>query len=65
MSRLSTLPRRYYGQETGRVTSTLTRIGTGKLLLTWSPAGLLYKAFAAALKYFGVMPARARLRLSS
>lgn len=28
--------------------------GTGKLLINWSPAGLLYKAFAAALKYFGV-----------
>lgn len=33
--------------------------GTGKLLINWSPAGLLYKAFAAALKYFGVaLPAK-------
>ncbi len=33
--------------------------GTGKLLVNWSPAGLLYKAFAAALKYFGVaLPAK-------
>ncbi|EPM1081864.1 phage tail tape measure protein, partial [Escherichia coli] len=34
-------------------------VGTGKLLINWSPAGLLYKAFAAALKYFGVaLPAK-------
>ncbi|MDU2863868.1 MAG: phage tail tape measure protein [Escherichia coli] len=33
--------------------------GTGKLLINWSPAGLLYKAFAAALKYLGVdLPAK-------
>ncbi|MCV4676989.1 phage tail tape measure protein, partial [Escherichia coli] len=32
---------------------------SGKLLINWSPAGLLYKAFAAALKYFGVtLPAK-------
>ncbi|EFD1611894.1 phage tail tape measure protein [Escherichia coli] len=34
-------------------------VGIGKLLINWSPAGLLYKAFAAALKYFGVaLPAK-------
>ena len=34
-------------------------VGTGKLLINWSPAGLLYKAFAAALKYLGVdLPAK-------
>ena len=34
-------------------------VGTGKFLINWSPAGLLYKAFAAALKYFGVaLPAK-------
>ncbi|HBP4332801.1 TPA: phage tail tape measure protein [Escherichia coli] len=34
-------------------------VGTGKLLVNWSPAGLLYKAFAAALKYLGVdLPAK-------
>lgn len=33
--------------------------GIGKLLVNWSPAGLLYKAFAAALKYLGVdLPAK-------
>ena len=33
--------------------------GTGKLLINWSPAGLLYKAFAAAQKYLGVdLPAK-------
>ncbi|HBB6432551.1 TPA: phage tail protein, partial [Escherichia coli] len=33
--------------------------GTGKLLINWSPAGLLCKAFAAALKYLGVdLPAK-------
>ncbi|MCV4724916.1 phage tail tape measure protein, partial [Escherichia coli] len=33
--------------------------GTVKPLINWSPAGLLYKAFAAALKYFGVtLPAK-------
>ena len=30
-----------------------------KLLMNWSPVGLLYKAFAAALKYLGVdLPAK-------
>lgn len=34
-------------------------VGIGKLLINWSPAGLLYKAFAAALKYLGVdLPAK-------
>ncbi|HIA7996861.1 TPA: phage tail tape measure protein [Escherichia coli] len=34
-------------------------VGTGKLLINWSPAGLLYKAFAAAMKYLGVdLPAK-------
>ena len=34
-------------------------VGSGKLLINWSPSGLLYKAFAAALKYFGVaLPAK-------
>ncbi|HHE6433113.1 TPA: phage tail tape measure protein, partial [Escherichia coli] len=34
-------------------------VGTGKLLINWSSAGLLCKAFAAALKYFGVaLPAK-------
>ncbi|EEP8326170.1 phage tail tape measure protein [Salmonella enterica subsp. enterica serovar Typhi] len=34
-------------------------VGIGKLLVNWSPAGLLYKAFAAALKYLGVdLPAK-------
>ncbi|MGQ0329803.1 phage tail tape measure protein [Citrobacter portucalensis] len=34
-------------------------VGIGKLLMNWSPAGLLYKAFAAALKYLGVdLPAK-------
>ena len=34
-------------------------VGTGKLLINWSPAGLLCKAFAAALKYLGVdLPAK-------
>ncbi len=34
-------------------------VGTGKLLINWSPAGLLYKAFATALKYLGVdLPAK-------
>ncbi|HCD7209600.1 TPA: phage tail tape measure protein [Escherichia coli] len=33
--------------------------GIGKLLINWSPVGLLYKAFAAALKYLGVdLPAK-------
>ncbi len=32
--------------------------GTGKLLINWSPAGLLYKAFAAALKYRCYLPAK-------
>ncbi len=34
-------------------------VGIGKLLINWSPVGLLYKAFAAALKYLGVdLPAK-------
>ncbi len=34
-------------------------VGIGKLLINWSPTGLLYKAFAAALKYLGVdLPAK-------
>ena len=34
-------------------------VGIGKLLMNWSPVGLLYKAFAAALKYLGVdLPAK-------
>ncbi|EIJ5166947.1 phage tail tape measure protein [Salmonella enterica] len=34
-------------------------VGIGKLLINWSPVGLLYKAFAAALKYLGVdLPAQ-------
>ncbi|GDW74019.1 phage minor tail protein [Escherichia coli] len=34
-------------------------VGIGKLLINWSPAGLLCKAFAAALKYLGVdLPAK-------
>ncbi len=34
-------------------------VGIGKLLINWSPAGLLYKAFAVALKYLGVdLPAK-------
>lgn len=33
--------------------------GISKLLINWSPVGLLYKAFAAALKYLGVeLPAK-------
>ncbi|MEX7570829.1 phage tail tape measure protein [Enterobacter hormaechei] len=34
-------------------------VGIGKLLLNWSPVGLLYKAFAGALKYLGIdLPAQ-------
>ncbi|MBA7978674.1 phage tail tape measure protein [Citrobacter freundii] len=34
-------------------------VGIGKLLMNWSPVGLLYKAFAAAMKYLGVdLPAK-------
>ena len=34
-------------------------VGIGKLLINWSPVSLLYKAFAAALKYLGVdLPAK-------
>lgn len=34
-------------------------VGIGKLLINWSPVGLLYKAFAAALKYLGIdLPAQ-------
>lgn len=34
-------------------------VGIGKQLINWSPVGLLYKAFAAALKYLGVdLPAK-------
>lgn len=34
-------------------------VGIGKLLINWSPVGLLYKAFAAVLKYLGVdLPAK-------
>ncbi|MDI7651470.1 phage tail tape measure protein [Cronobacter sakazakii] len=34
-------------------------VGIGKLLINWSPVGLFYKAFAAALKYLGVdLPAK-------
>lgn len=34
-------------------------VGIGKLLMNWSPVGLLYKAFAAALKYLGIdLPAK-------
>lgn len=34
-------------------------VGIGKLLINWSPVGLLYKAFAAALKYLGAdLPAK-------
>ena len=34
-------------------------VGIGRLLMNWSPVGLLYKAFAAALKYMGVdLPAK-------
>ncbi|ECC6876677.1 phage tail tape measure protein [Salmonella enterica] len=34
-------------------------VGIGKLLINWSPVGLLYKAFATALKYLGVdLPAK-------
>ncbi|HED5667427.1 TPA: phage tail tape measure protein [Enterobacter kobei] len=33
--------------------------GIGKLLINWSPVGLLYKVFAAVLKYLGVdLPAK-------
>lgn len=34
-------------------------VGIGKLLMNWSPVGLLYKAFAAAMKYLGIdLPAK-------
>ena len=34
-------------------------VGIGKLLVNWSPVGLLYKAFASALKYLGIdLPAQ-------
>ncbi|HHS9146837.1 TPA: phage tail tape measure protein [Enterobacter roggenkampii] len=34
-------------------------VGIGKLLINWSPVGLLYKAFAGALKYLGIdLPAQ-------
>ncbi|HEM8625847.1 TPA: phage tail tape measure protein [Citrobacter farmeri] len=34
-------------------------VGIGKLILNWSPVGLLYQAFASAMKYLGVdLPAK-------